>query len=284
MAVNLGLVSLVGMGAFLSGCTTVPDIHLVMKEMDDQETTKLILEEFERTLNNRPREEECPNGEEKQDKFYKEYPEPSSLSDNYPSARLNTIPQGARGPSTLMAIHNPSIDLRGINYMMNRSPSSTRSQKVVQKTLETLDEPEKEFGDGEAKRIAFSLLAGPDLGSVVDWGYSQVDGIRKIKQSVLENPIEEYTGVKFSFSTNNSSSDGPKISLRAKKKLKTLGIPGELAFEISRDTMSSAGCNNAWLESSPNPYESSFISETPSFFLLENPKSLVTTFSYVIRF
>ncbi len=134
---------------------------------------------------------------------------------------------------------------------------TSKTQQVIDKVLAGLDEDDdsvadNSFGEGEAKRIAFTLLAreiSPGLASTINWGYNAVDRVRDIKKNVQKS-LSEYTGVKFSFSMGGGLDGDPDLGIRARKHINILGVEGELALELKET--SPEDLFNPWYSSSGN--------------------------------
>lgn len=164
----------------------------------------------------------------------------------------------------------------------------TKTQNLISQTTANLEEDEKP-GSSEAKRIAFTLIAGelsPDLGAAVSLGYAQVDRVNGYRRDV-QNFLYDNTGLKFGFSISGNALDQPRVGVVIKRKANVLGTLGTFSLDLRERSSSDAFGDTTLSLENYSERELLRIQEARNnSFLLGGGEreSMTLTFSYTIKF
>jgi len=307
-------------GSIGVGC--VSDVNAITREIESYERTKIILEEliehFERqrdqrdnTYSNKDDSYHYASSEQLSEQlsehensapviepdrsslFYRIIPGVNALqrSNTNNMNRLNSSASSINNAT--MSINNATMSINNATSSLQNSilsgHNNIRAQNAVDATLNSLDDPKRDFDEGDAKRVALTLLTGQDIGAVVEWGYSQVDEVRRVKKEWLEKPLEEYTGVKWGFSFSGGISGEVDAGIRARKKLNVFGLSGELSLELKEQSWSDFAYGNSQASALTSSYAYRYrepVLNSPLWLmaLSDEDESPTITLAYTIKF
>mgnify|MGYP001561688974 CR=1 FL=1 len=187
----------------LAGCSTARDLQAVGREIESQERTKIILEELIEQMEHLERQKDQKDNayqntySNKDDLYYSVSSVQPLVQDNLALAMkqdrngsaygmihgVNSL-KGLQGLQRLresnannaLGLSSSSRGYHGVgstssiqnNTLSTLALNNIQAQGVIDTTINSLDDPKRDFDEGDAKRLALTLLTGRDIGAVVE--------------------------------------------------------------------------------------------------------------------